>query len=311
MFSKVNPKATILGVITFIIVALVTYFVPLIGYVLCFFATIPGIVLWHKSKESFGIAALITVILTTLFTNLATLSAIVVVLLTSFVIGQLLKERATKERIFYVTTTYLSLFSLIALLILQATHRLPTGSTLVQPMKSVLNYLQPSDLQQYGSNVIDSYNQLVDNLTNKALMEFPSYIIVTIFVIVLFNLLITFPILRKFKVATPIFRSLYAWQMPRFILIVYIITIVCLLFTSNSEPSMFQSIVLNFQVVLSLCMYIQGLSVIHFFGKAKSMPLAVTILLMVIGTLISAMAPIVVLIGMADMMLNLKARIKK
>ena len=74
---------------------------------------------------------------------------------------------------------------------------------------------------------------------------------------------------------------------------------------------MFQSIVLNFQVVLSLCMYIQGLSVIHFFGKARSMPLAVTILLMVIGTLISAMAPIVVLIGMADMMLNLKARIKK
>ncbi|RZH69893.1 DUF2232 domain-containing protein, partial [Staphylococcus aureus] len=35
------------------------------------------------------------------------------------------------------------------------------------------------------------------------------------------------------------------------------------------------------------------------------------ILLMVIGTLISAMAPIVVLIGMADRMLNLKARIKK
>jgi uncharacterized protein YybS (DUF2232 family) len=35
--------------------------------------------------------------------------------------------------------------------------------------------------------------------------------------------------------------------------------------------------VLNFEVVLSLLMYIQGLSVIHFFGKAKRIPNAVTI----------------------------------
>ena len=32
-------------------------------------------------------------------------------------------------------------------------------------------------------------------------------------------------------------------------------------------------------------MYIQGLSVIHFFGKAKGLPNAVTILLLVIGTI--------------------------
>ncbi len=48
---------------------------------------------------------------------------------------------------------------------------------------------------------------------------------------------------------------------------------------------MFQSILLNFQLVLSLVMYIQGLSVIHFFGKAKGLPNAVTILLSVIGTI--------------------------
>ena len=34
-----------------------------------------------------------------------------------------------------------------------------------------------------------------------------------------------------------------------------------------TEPSTFQSIVLNFEVVLSLLMYIQGLSVIHFLVK--------------------------------------------
>ena len=48
------------------------------------------------------------------------------------------------------------------------------------------------------------------------------------------------------------------------------VVLLCVMFAT--EPSTFQSIVLNFEVVLSLLMYIQGLSVIHFFGKAKRIP---------------------------------------
>ena len=79
------------------------------------------------------------------------------------------------------------------------------------------------------------------------------------------NIIITFPILRKFKVATPMFRPLFAWQMNRTLLWVYMIVLVCVMFAM--KPSIFQSIVLNFEVVLSLLMYIQGLSLIHFFER--------------------------------------------
>ena len=70
--------------------------------------------------------------------------------------------------------------------------------------------------------------------------------------------------------------------MNRVLLWIYLIVLICVMFAN--QPSIFQSIVLNFEVVLSLVMYIQGLSVIHFFGKAKRWPNAVTILLMVVGT---------------------------
>ena len=76
-----------------------------------------------------------------------------------------------------------------------------------------------------------------------------------------------------------------------------------------TEPSTFQSIVLNFEVVLSLLMYIQGLSVIHFFGKAKRIPNAVTILLMVVGTIITP-THIIALLGVLDLGINLKRMIK-
>ncbi|MBI6057854.1 DUF2232 domain-containing protein, partial [Clostridium perfringens] len=118
-----------------------------------------------------------------------------------------------------------------------------------------------------------------------------------------------FPILRKFKVATPMFRPLFAWQMNRTLLWVYMIVLVCVMFAM--KPSIFQSIVLNFEVVLSLLMYIQGLCLIHFFGKAKRLPDAVSILLMVVGTVISPFTHIVSLLGVLDLGINLKRMIKK
>ena len=44
LFSKVHPKATIIGTIALVMVALVTYVLPVLGLILCLFATIPGII---------------------------------------------------------------------------------------------------------------------------------------------------------------------------------------------------------------------------------------------------------------------------
>lgn len=69
MFSKIQPKATMIATITLVFVALALYLVPGLGLIFALFATIPGIVLWNKSIQSFGISALITVIITTVLGN--------------------------------------------------------------------------------------------------------------------------------------------------------------------------------------------------------------------------------------------------
>ena len=135
LFSKVHPKATIIGTIALVMVALVTYVLPVLGLILCLFATIPGIILWNKSIPSFGIGALITVILTTLLGNTFVLSAMILVLILSFIIGQLLKERASKERILFIATTYLSIFTLVAFMLLQTFKKIPSATTLIKPLK--------------------------------------------------------------------------------------------------------------------------------------------------------------------------------
>lgn len=303
LFSKIYPKATILSIITLVIVALALHILPPLGLVLSLFATIPGIILWHKSVESFGLTAVVTVVLTTLLGNIFVLSIMVLVLLVSFVVGQLLKERTSKERILYITTTYVSMISLIAFMALQTFDKIPTSTTLMKPVKDQINY--------YISNagVGADYKQMFEEMFRQLSVQLPSYVIIAVFILILINLLVTFPILRKFKIATPIFKPLYAWQMKRSLLWMYMIVLLCVMFTV--EPSAFQSIVLNFEIVLSLCMYIQGLSVIHFFGKAKSMPLTLTVILMAIGTILMPLTHIVSLLGVIDLCINLKRIIKK
>nr|WP_306431458.1 DUF2232 domain-containing protein [Staphylococcus gallinarum] len=303
LFSKIYPKATILSIIAFIVVALALHILPPLGLVLALFATIPGIILWHKSNESFGLAAVISVVLTTLLGNIFVLSILVLIIFLSFIVGQLLKERTSKERILYVTTTFMSIVSLIAIMLLQTFDKLPKVSAIINPVKQQMHQLITESAVSGDSKMIleEGFRQFA--------VQLPSYIVIAVFLLILINLIITFPILRKFKVATPIFKPLYAWQMKRSILVIYIIVLFCVMFATQSGT--FQSVVLNFEIVLSLCMYIQGLSVIHFFGKAKSMPLALTIILMVIGTILTPFTHIVGLIGLVDLCFNLKSIIKK
>ncbi len=303
LFSKIYPKATILSILALLIVATILHILPPLGLILTLFATIPGIILWHKSVESYGIAAVATVVLSTLFGNIFVLSFMIIILIMSFVIGQLLKERTTKERILYITTTYISMIVLITIMVLQSLSQLPKLMSLMKPVKHQIKQMMEE------SSVSGDFKGMFDESFRQMTVQIPSYIIIAIFIFVLVNLLITFPLLRKFKIATPIFKPLYAWQMSKTLLYIYLIVLLCVMFAS--QQGTFQSVVLNMEIVLSLCMYIQGLSVIHYFGKAKSLPLVITIMFIVFGTFINPFTHIVTLLGVIDLYINLKGIIKK
>ena len=227
LFSKIYPKATILSIIAFIVVALALHILPPLGLVLALFATIPGIILWHKSNESFGLAAVISVVLTTLLGNIFVLSILVLIIFLSFIVGQLLKERTSKERILYVTTTFMSIVSLIAIMLLQTFDKLPKASAIINPVKQQMHQLITESAVSGDSKMIleEGFRQFA--------VQLPSYIVIAVFLLILINLIITFPILRKFKVATPIFKPLYAWQMKRSILVIYIIVLFCVMFATH------------------------------------------------------------------------------
>ena len=55
-----------------------------------------------------------------------------------------------------------------------------------------------------NSGVESDYKIILEEGFRQMAVQLPSYIIIMVFLLVLINIIITFPILRKFKVATPI-----------------------------------------------------------------------------------------------------------
>ncbi|WP_238100953.1 DUF2232 domain-containing protein [Staphylococcus massiliensis] len=300
LFSKIDVKATMIATSVMIVLAIILSFVPWLSVLLLLFATIPGIVLWHKSIPSFGMSALITVIITTLTKSVFALSIVIIIFILSAVIGQLLKERASKERIFYLASFISSLITLVVIMILQSIKMIPLTYQMIKPLESLMKEAQKV------SDVSKESMDMLENSIHTLSASFPSFLVLFIIFIVFLNLLITFPMLREFKIATPSFKPLYSWEMNRSFLWIYFVVLLGMMFTT--EINTWTSILLNLQVMLQLVMFIQGLSLIHYFAHKKRFPTAVSVIFVILGVIFY---PITRLIGMLDLGINLKGFIKK
>ncbi|WP_394371721.1 DUF2232 domain-containing protein [Staphylococcus agnetis] len=300
MFSKIKPKDTILGTIALILVALVMHFIPILGVIVMFFAPLPGIILWYRSKYSFGIAALVSIMVATITGSLFVQTFMIILLLASLIISQLLLIKASKERILYVVSFVTSLVTLGVMIFLQSIKKLPYAHELIEPYKIVVDEtIRMQNLDAQSAKILEASVQ-------QMAVQMPSFIVISITLFFMLSLLIMFPILRQFKVATPVYRPLYLWQLRKSIFIIYAIALLVSIMTEPSTTA--NSISQNFIIVLGFLLVIQGLSFIHYACSIKKFPIGVSVLLIIIGIIAY---PLTRLIGLLDLGLNLKSMLKK
>nr|WP_246863948.1 MULTISPECIES: DUF2232 domain-containing protein [Staphylococcus] len=281
-------------------VALVMHFIPILGVIVIFFAPLPGIILWYRSKYSFGIAALVSIMVATITGSLFVQTFMIILLLASLIISQLLLIKASKERILYVVSFVTSLVTLGVMIFLQSIKKLPYAHELIEPYKIVVDEtIRMQNLDAQSAKILEASVQ-------QMAVQMPSFIVISITLFFMLSLLIMFPILRQFKVATPVYRPLYLWQLRKSIFIIYAIALLVSIVTEPSTTA--NSISQNFIIVLGFLLVIQGLSFIHYACSIKKFPIGVSVLLIIIGIIAY---PLTRLIGLLDLGLNLKSMLKK
>lgn len=299
---KVDIKATIIAILVLVLSVVIMGLVPYLAIIILPFITIPGTILWYRSKPSFFVTVVVTLCATVLFNNVFLLTVMTLMIFMSVFIGQLLVERTSKERILYLVTTFMSILTIGSVLILQITKNLPLTSKFFNQYHDVLiSYFQ------MGGNLTTEIEESLKISLEILQVSIPGYIILWVFLLVLVNLLVTFPILRKFKVATPVFRPLFMWQINRSVAFVFVITVLVSLFVTKENVVMY-GIVTNLQFVLEWVIFIQALSLFHLFVKVKKLPVIVGVLIFVLAFVFK---PFAYLFGLMDIWFNLKQRIKK
>ncbi|MDT3995281.1 DUF2232 domain-containing protein, partial [Mammaliicoccus fleurettii] len=263
---KVDIKATIIAILVLVLSVVVMSFVPYLAIIILPFITIPGTILWYRSKPSFFVTVVVTLCATVLFNNVFLLTVMTLMIFMSVFIGQLLVERTSKERILYLVTTFMSILTIGSVLILQITGNLPLTSKFFSQYHDILiSYFE------MGGNLTTEIEETLQTSLEILQASIPGYIVLWVFLLVFVNLLVTFPILRKFKVATPVFRPLFMWQINRSVAFVFVITVLISLFVTKENVVMY-GIVTNLQFVLEWVIFIQALSLFHLFVKVKKLP---------------------------------------
>ena len=299
---KVDIKATIIATLVLVLSVIVMSLVPYLAIIILPFITIPGTILWYRSKPSFFVTVVVTLCATVLFNNVFLLTVMTLMIFMSVFIGQLLVERTSKERILYLVTTFMSILTIGRVLILQITGNLPLTSKFFSQYHDVLiSYFE------MGGNLTTEIEETLQTSLEILQASIPGYIVFCVFLLVFVNLLVTFPILRKFKVATPVFRPLFMWQINRSVAFVFVITVLISLFVTKENVVMY-GIVTNLQFVLEWVIFIQALSLFHLFVKVKKLPVVVGVLIFVLSFVFK---PFAYLFGLMDILFNLKQRIKK
>lgn len=294
---------TLVMTIIMLIAVLILDFVPALLLFIAPFMLIPAY-LYIKNRPGFYVMSAFVIIVSLFVAHIFTVEVVVAMLLASYITGTLLQLKASKEMMLFILTTALSMYTLLTIILFQLTDMMPTTVKWFSDLKQSYKVLMENEV---GKDSLSADNlQLFYTSIDQLQLQVPGMIVFAIFLLVLLSLLIAMPLLRNFKIATPDFRPLYLWHIPKSVFYLYLIAVITKLFLTADQVVPL-GIVTNLQYVLEWIIFIQGLSVVSFFLKVKKTNTAVQILIYIFAFI---MAPVTQLIGMIDMIINLKARIK-
>lgn len=301
---KIDLKKTLITTVLMLLATLLIHLMPVLCLIIVPFLLIPTVTLYYHDRNSYYVMSGI-VLFTTLFTSIFAMQVMLSTIFGAYIVAQLLLERTSKERILYVLTGFYAIYSLISMIILQLTDIMPKSGAIFGPVIDTYSNILMKEVER--GTITKDYADLVLSSTDAIILQIPGLLIFFLFLLALIQLVITLPLVRKFKVSTPDFRPLYMWRIPKSVLYLYFLTLLVSLFVTESDVVLL-GIVTNFKYVLEWIIFIQGLSLFSYFMKVRRTPTVLNILIYIFAFIFS---PVTQIFGMIDMILNLKSKIKR
>lgn len=306
---KLTEGAVLLAV--FVVLLLISLYVPVLGTVSIFFLALPFIMFAAKNNRMSSFVFLTGGVLLSLI--IGSIAAIPLALsfgLTGTVIGDFIREQKGRTASF-IAGTLVFLASLLvqyaAAVALFNVNFIKEGIGLIEESIDMSRGM----LEGMGQNVDDA---VMDQLTAGVKMIetlTPSLFVMAAVISVFFIQLVSFPIAKRFGIKVEGWKPFREMSLPKSILWYYLITIVASFVFNPSEGSYWFLALVNIAFILQLFMIIQGISFIFFFSHLKGFPKALPVIATVFTFLIPFLLYIVRILGIIDLGFDLRQRLGK
>lgn len=290
----------------FTILLAVSFYVPILNIVTSFFIALP--IIWYSVKFDRNSAILVTVVCMGMSFFVGGLLALPLAFIHAplgLVIGDSIRRKKSKLYLF-IAAGMMFLFTtvvqyLVAVLLIGIN---PIEEFMVMVRES---YEQSGTmLERYGA-LPDGYDKLVAETLSMFEIVLPSIIIIAVFVSALIIIIVNLPVLRRLGVDVPKFPPFREMRLPKAVLWYYLVVLIVSLFVELEKGTFAFMVFANATIVLRGLLFLQGISLIHFYINEQKWPKFVVIVATILAFPLQSF---VLLLGVIDLGFNIRSFMK-
>lgn len=294
------------GLSTFAITSLlllIAVYLPILSLVGLLLAVVP--IAWFRAKYSRSNAifvAILALLASILLGGYLGLLVALVTLPVGFIIGDGLSRRQSKVYILIATAITLMITSLLQVLIAKWLY----GINLIEQMMEEIrqSYARVGDVMESVDQLPNNFNEIVNTSLEAFSLALPGYFIAAMFLLAWAYVAVALPLVRKLKVPVPRFTAFRHFHLPRVVIWYYLIVSLLSILGTFEAGSFGDMIVINAVFVFRAMLFLQGVSLIHFYFHHQGWPkwgaIATTVVALPFYSL-------VVILGVIDLGFRLRA----
>lgn len=287
----------------FILLLVITLYIPVIGLFASLFLSYPFIVFAIKNKIKYATAFFsICVILGLMLGGILGVQLVLQYGLTGLVLGWGIKN--TQSRLvtyFQGTVTFC-----IALVLNYVLIYYLLGINLVEQYTNQLKDILNQGLSMYASLGINFDLLTVDSIIQLFVVFTPTMFLLLSASFVLLLELVTYPLVRRGAISVPKWPNFSTFMLPKSVFWYYLILLLIGIFVEIDPSTFLYSVIYNFELVFQLLFYLQGISFICYYSKLKGWKLIIPIFITIFSLLLPILMYIIRLLGIIDLGFELR-----
>lgn len=289
---------------------LLTTYVPVLGVITNFFLVLPFILFAYKNDRKSMLVFFVAAILISLIVGSVFAIPVAITFgLTGLVMGDFIREKKSREAIYFSGSLAFLLTLVITYAITVAFFQIDIIDESIATMKKSIES-SVSTMESIGQEPNEKkIKQMLEGVEAVTFLK-PTLFVVTSFLGVFFIQLVSLPIAKRFQIKIASWRPFRNLQLPKSILWIYLITLLSSMLFKPEEGSFLFLAIVNLAFILQWLMVLQGLALIYYYSETKKLPKAVPVMFTIGVLLLSQLLYIVRILGIIDLGFDLRKRIK-